>query len=159
MADLLGKFTLSEAHRVCSKCMCTSFAKYDPAKKQFSRRKGVSFRVTSNEKIPCVTRKYRVYSVFRIDHATQLTNNKKSVPLRVTAENPPQGHGLGHREEGSWGRLGYCQDGRHCCVMCVLSQEDVRVARQGHAAVCHQRRVLVLGGVSEGTEFMNDCLV
>ncbi|CAN0093164.1 unnamed protein product, partial [Ectocarpus sp. 13 AM-2016] len=37
-------------------------------------------------------------------------------------------------------------------------QEDVRVARQGHAAVCHQRRVLVLGGVSEGTEFMNDCL-
>lgn len=45
-----------------------------------------------------------------------------------------------------------------CCVVCVLSQEDVRVARQGHAAVCHQRRVLVLGGVSEGTEFMNDCL-
>lgn len=37
-------------------------------------------------------------------------------------------------------------------------QEDVRVARQGHAAVVHHGKVLVLGGVAEGTVFMNDCL-
>lgn len=37
-------------------------------------------------------------------------------------------------------------------------QDDVRVARQGHAAVVHHGKALVLGGVAEGTVFMNDCL-
>jgi len=40
----------------------------------------------------------------------------------------------------------------------LASQADVRVARQGHAAIVHKGKVLVLGGVSEGTVFMNDCL-
>lgn len=40
----------------------------------------------------------------------------------------------------------------------VALQEDVRVARQGHAAVVHHGKVLVFGGVADGTVFMNDCL-
>eukprot|EP00903_Cladosiphon_okamuranus_P007175 g6967.t1 len=47
------------------------------------------------------------------------------------------------------------EDGAHWTRI----EDDVRVARQGHAAVVHHGKVLVLGGVAEGTVFMNDCLV
>eukprot|EP00752_Nemacystus_decipiens_P001338 g1328.t1 len=47
------------------------------------------------------------------------------------------------------------EDGAHWTRI----EEDVRVARQGHAAVVHHGKVLVLGGVAEGTVFMNDCLL